>query len=162
MLVRAKRLSQWTSIWRLKLRCVERKTLNATWIFHWDEFRRQAKNSVEIKILLIPNDGFWCPEPNSTLISFFFFHMEKTFFNVEHQIASHCWKGHIRFHKRWVNSGVQVKLLSKGNSFPGFPAEPKAYLLVDWGGSAFPSVNHFSPGSWPPHLLTFESVNVAF
>ena len=77
MLVRAKHLSQWNQNKYLKVKTEmhwekKRKTLNATWIFHCDEFRRQAKNSVEIKILLIPNDGFWYLEPNSTLYFIFF------------------------------------------------------------------------------------------
>lgn len=79
-----------TNTWRLKLRLtasrIKRKTLNTTWIFHWDEFKMRAKNSVKIKHV-----KWWV----SLLIDIrllsppFFFHMK---LNTEHLIASHYWK----------------------------------------------------------------------
>lgn len=124
--------------WDSLLSRIKRKTLNATWIFHWDEFQTQAKNSVEIKILFMPNDGFWYLEPDIRLISqLFFVHMK---FNIKHLIAS-IEKCHIKFHKgKQVNSSVQVKWLSRKKK------KKVACLVTKQNPKFYPLVNAEQPG----------------
>lgn len=152
--------------WDSLLSRIKRKTLNATWIFHWDEFQTQAKNSVEIKILFMPNDGFWYLEPDIRLISqLFFVHMK---FNIKHLIAS-IEKCHIKFHKgKQVNSSVQVKWLSKKKKkkggLPGHQTEPKILPTGEcW--AAWVLLFCLFPCNWLPWptispCVNCESVNV--